>query len=111
MARLNQRCVVEALVFLDLLMKTNPSKLHSPLFLAVIPVPVLENWERETWQKKNLWFQAQLADSVKLRSSEQWSRSWLFVLFYPIDMHKLPKQPVECYKGQVVQALDPKIFT
>ena len=39
----------EALVFLDLLMKVSKASSGGALFLAVVPVAVLENWERESW--------------------------------------------------------------
>lgn len=94
----------KALVFLDLLMKTNPSKLRSSLFLAVIPVPVLENWERETWTRRSV-IPSAAGGFISCLLCEQWPRPWLFVSFYAIDVHKFTNQPVECYKGQVAQQI------
>ena len=41
--------LLQALVFLDLLMKVGKASSGGALFLAVVPVAVLENWERESW--------------------------------------------------------------
>lgn len=54
----------EALVFLDLLMKINKDSVGG-LFLAVVPVAVLENWERETWCNAKPAYQAKVLQRTR----------------------------------------------